>query len=242
MKTYVHISIAAATLILIGQSVAHAQSPATPDAAPLAQPQPPPAVASPETPQQPNTAPMPGQRGKTKGDPGMLGNPWPKTPEEADKTIANLLAHLATSGDALTAGSIAASIEKLWRLPGGDTVNLLMDRAENETSRMNTELGLKLLDAAVELAPDYAEVWNRRAYVYYRMGNMQAALGDLRRALALEPNHFRALDGMAKILDNLGEKKAALKAYDQLLAIHPQIEGAQESADELRKTLEGQGI
>lgn len=240
MKTYVNIPIAIATLIFVGQSLAYAQSPAAPDA-PLPQPQPP-AAASPETSKQPNIAPMPGQRGKAKGDPGMLGNPWPKTPEEADKTIANLLAHLATSDDALTAGSIAASIEKLWRLPGGDTVNLLMDRAENETSKMNTELGLKLLDAAVELAPDYAEVWNRRAYVYYRMGNMQAALGDLRRALALEPNHFRALDGMAKILDNLGEKKAALKAYDQLLTIHPQIEGAQESADELRKTLEGQGI
>jgi tetratricopeptide (TPR) repeat protein len=240
MKTCVHISIAVVSLIFIAQSGALAQSPSAPDA-PLAQPQPP-AVASPDAPNQPKIAPMPGQHGKAKGDPGMLGNPWPKTPEEADKTIANLLAHLATSDDALTAGSIAASIEKLWRLPGGDTVNLLMDRAENETSKMNTELGLKLLDAAVELAPDYAEVWNRRAYVFYRIGNMQAALGDLRRTLALEPNHFRALDGMAKILDNLGEKKAALKAYDQLLAIHPQIEGAQEAADELRKTLEGQGI
>lgn len=240
MKTYVHISIAAATLIFIGQSLAHAQSPASPDDVPLGQQ--PPAAAAPKSPAPHDRAPMLGQRGKTKGDPGMLGNPWPKTPEEADKTIANLLAHLATSDDALTAGSIAASIEKLWRLPGGDTVNLLMDRAENETSKMNTELGLKLLDAAVELAPDYAEVWNRRAYVFYRMGNMQAALGDLRRALALEPNHFRALDGMAKILDNLGEKKAALKAYDQLLAIHPQIEGAQEAADELRKSVDGQGI
>lgn len=239
MKTCVHIPIVAAALIFTGQSLAHAQLAPGPDA-PLAQQ--PPAAVSPDTPKQPNMAPMPGQRGKTKGDPGMLGNPWPKTPEEADKTIANLLAHLATSDDALTAGSIAASIEKLWRLPGGDTVNLLMDRAENETSKMNTELGLKLLDAAVELAPDYAEVWNRRAYVFYRIGNMQAALGDLRRALALEPNHFRALDGMAKILDHLGEKKAALKAYDQLLAIHPQIEGAQEAADELRKSVDGQGI
>lgn len=177
-----------------------------------------------------------------KGPPGMMGLPWPKSPEEAQKTIGNLLAHLATTNDPLLAGAIAVSIEKLWRLPGGDTVNLLLDRAAEFSAKNENEKALKLLDAASELAPDYAEVWNRRAYAYYRLDNTSAALGDLRRTLALEPNHFRALDGMAKILEGLGEKKAALKAYDQLLKIYPKIEGAERDAEELRKAVEGQGI
>lgn len=134
-----------------------------------------------------------------KGPPGMMGNPWPQSTEEAQKTIGNLLAHLATTDDPLLAGAIAVSIEKLWRLPGGDTVNLLLDRAAEFAAKNENEKALKLLDAAADLAPDYAEVWNRRAYVYYRLENTAAALGDLRRTLALEPNHFRALDGMAKI-------------------------------------------
>jgi hypothetical protein len=47
---------------------------------------------------------------------------------------------------------------------------------------------------------------------------------------------------MAKILTLMGEKKAALEAYDQLLKIHPNIEGGQTARDELKKEVEGQGI
>ena len=120
--------------------------------------------------------------------------------------------------------------------------NLLIDRAELFSSKNENEKALPLLDAAVDLAPDYAEAWSHRAYIEYRLNNYPAALGDLRRALALDPNHFRALDGMAKILTQIGEKKAALEAYDQLLKIHPNIEGGETARDELKKEVEGQGI
>lgn len=176
------------------------------------------------------------------GEPGMMGMPWPKTPEETRKTLDNLYAYLATTGDHRQAGEIGAAIERLWRLSGGDTVNLLIDRAELFSSRNESDKALPLLDAAVDLAPDYAEAWSHRGYVEYRLNNYPAALGDLRRALALDPNHFRALDGMAKILTLMGEKKAALEAYDQLLKVHPNIEGGETARDELRKEVEGQGI
>lgn len=172
----------------------------------------------------------------------MMGLPWPKSPEEAEKTLQSLYAFLATADDHRRAGEIGAAIERLWRVPGGDTVNLLIDRAEDFSAKMQQDKALPLLDAAVDLAPDYAEAWAHRAYVYYRMENYSAALGDLRRAIALEPNHFRALDGMAKILEQLGEKKAALKAYEQLLTVHPEIEGGKEAAQDLKKAVDGQGI
>ena len=172
----------------------------------------------------------------------MKGLPWPKSPEEAAKTLQSLYAHLATEPDHRAAGEIGAAIERLWRYSGGDTVNLLIDRAESFSMKNESERGLPLADAAVDLAPDYAEAWSHRAYIEYRMNNYAAALGDMRRALALEPNHFRALDGMAKILVLLGEKKAALAAYEQLLRVHPNIEGGPEAMEELKKEVEGQGI
>ncbi len=182
------------------------------------------------------------QEEKKSGDPGMLGNPWPKSPQEASKTLDVLLAHLATTDDHELGRQIAVSIEKIWRIPGGDTVNLLIDRAEAFSQKNENEKAIKLLDAAVDLAPDYAEGWNRRAFAHYRVGNNDGALGDLRRTLALEPNHFRALEGMAKVLTSVGEKKGALKAYEELLRVHPTVEGAQTVVDELKKAIEGQGI
>jgi hypothetical protein len=47
---------------------------------------------------------------------------------------------------------------------------------------------------------------------------------------------------MAKILVLLGEKKAALEVYNQLLKVHPNIEGGATARDELKKDVEGQGI
>jgi tetratricopeptide (TPR) repeat protein len=212
-------------------------APVAPDADDEA-PAPPPPAVKPEAKLPP--APNPAER--PKGEPGMMGLPWPKSPEEAGKTMESLYAFLATEADHRKAGEIGAAIERLWRLDGGDTVNLLIDRAEDFSSKMDQERALALMDAAVDLAPDYAEAWSHRAYVYYRMNNYAAALGDLRRAVALDPNHFRALDAMAKILELLGEKKAALKAYEQLLAIHPEIEGGREAYQALKKELDGQGI
>ncbi len=190
----------------------------------------------------PPTAPSPGAAAQQKGPPGMMGLPWPKSPDEVSKTLDNLYAYLATEPDHRQAGEIGAAIEKMWRLEGGDTVNLLIDRGEIFSAQNQNDRALPFLDAAVELAPQYAEAWTHRAYVEYRMNNYTAALGDLRRALALEPNHFRALDGMAKILVLMGEKKAALEVYNQLLKVHPNIEGGETARDELKKEVEGQGI
>lgn len=202
----------------------------------LEQPQPPSPLPPPPRPLAPPSL------NKQKGDPGMLGLPWPKSPDEAAKTLSSLYAALATSGDHRHAGEIGAAIEKLWRLDGGDTVNLLIERGKAFTARTEFDKALTMLDAAVDLAPDYAEAFNTRAYTHYRMGHTDLALGDLRRAIALEPNHFRALDGMAKILNDIGEKKAALKTYELLLKVHPEIEGAKDAAEELKKAVEGQGI
>lgn len=207
------------------------------DPGPVERREPLPPTAKKKTP----VAPSP-SAAKAKGPPGLMGLPWPKTQEEVSKTLDNLYAYLATEGDHRQAGEISGVIERLWRLQGGDTVNLLIDRGELFSAQNENDRALPFLDAAVELEPQYAEAWSHRAYVEYRMNNYNAALGDLRRALAIEPNNFRALDGMAKILVLMGEKKAALEVYDQLLKVHPNIEGGETARDELKKEVEGQGI
>lgn len=240
-------SLVLAAAVSLSASPARAQVDLGPDPnlprVPNVEPQPKPRAPDTDKPRSstPGSAPLPGSAAQ-KGEPGMMGLPFPKSPDEAPKTLDALYAFLATEGDKRKGGEIGAAIERLWRYEGGDTVNLLIDRAEGFSMKNESDRGLPFADAAVDLAPDYAEAWSHRAYLHYRMQNYNAALGDLRRALALEPNHFRALDGMAKILVLLGEKKAALAAYEKLLLIHPNIEGAKEAADELKKEIEGQGI
>ncbi len=166
----------------------------------------------------------------------------PRTPAEREKALSDLYAHLATAADDGGAKTVAASIERLWLNSGSDTVGLLMERAMHAAQHKKPALALKLLDEVVVLAPDFAEGWNRRAYVHFSENNIEAALGDLRRVLALDGNHFKALDGLVHILKDIGQKKAALSAARKLLDVHPFWEGAKTIHDELAREVEGQSL
>jgi tetratricopeptide (TPR) repeat protein len=190
----------------------------------------------------PALPPLPdGQAAKPK-ESGPKESAKPAVPQDRDAMLAELYAHLAQAPDADQAAPIADSIEGLWMNSGSATINLLMQRSLKAINDQRNELAAKLLDSVVELAPDYAEGWYRRAFYNYVRNDHDRAIGDLRRALALEPNHFKALEGLARILRENGQKKAALKAYQQILRIHPYLPGAKEAADELSVEVEGQGI
>jgi tetratricopeptide (TPR) repeat protein len=163
-------------------------------------------------------------------------------PEDRDSLLAELYTHLAQAQDATQAAPIAEAIEGLWQQSGSDTIGLLMSRSAKAIEDKNNDLALQFLDAVTELAPDYAEGWNRRAYVQFLQDNYEGAVGDLRRALALDPNHFKALEGLARILRETGQKKSALQAYKEILKINPYQSGAKEAVDELSVEVEGQGI
>ena len=117
-----------------------------------------------------------------------------------------------------------------------------MERSAKALAEKKNDLALKLLDYAVELAPDFTEAWNRRAYVHFCSNDFERALGDLRRTLALDPNHFKALEGLAQILREVGQKRGALQAFKKLIDVHPYWSGAQQAIDELERDVEGQGI
>lgn len=166
----------------------------------------------------------------------------PQTAEEKRLQLANLYAQLATAEDEKASAKIAGSIERLWRHSGSDTVNLLISRAAKVATEKRTELAETLLDRAVTLAPDYTEGFSQRALFHFSQNNMTAALGDLRRVLALDPNHFKALEGLVQIWRDTGNKKGAYEVLRQLLDVHPFAPGAQQAYDELKREVEGRGI
>lgn len=166
-------------------------------------------------------------------------------PRHAEKRAVlreDLYALLATSANAEEAKKIAAQIERIWRASGSDTITVLMSRAARALQKKDQKLALTLLDSVVELAPDHAEAWNRRAFLHYSAKNFRAAVGDLRRALALDKNHFKALDGLASIFQQIGDDEKALKVYERLRDIHPFWPGLEKTYENLKGKVEGRGI
>lgn len=203
-----------------------------------------PTEKSPETDQAPaprQGAPRP-VLPKERSDGARALEKLPQTAEEKRLQLANLYAQLATAEDEKASAKIAGNIERLWRHSGSDTVNLLISRAAKVATEKRTELAETLLDRAVTLAPDYTEGFSQRALFYFSQNNLTAALGDLRRVLALDPNHFKALEGLVQIWRDTGNKKGAYEVLRQLLDVHPFAPGAQQAYDELKRDVEGRGI
>lgn len=230
--------LAAALLFAPGLSlisVAHAQQPPLPDFRGLGED---PGLEAPDDEQDPAAGPP----AETQDKAGKSAAAGPKEPQDRDAMLAELYTHLAKAPDAESAAPIASTIEGLWLRSQSATIDLLMRRAVNAINDKNPDLALQLLNAVVQLQPDYAEGWSRRAYLYYMQNDYQHAVGDLRRVLALDPNHYRALDGLARILRETGQKKSALGVYKKLLNIYPHFPEADEAVEELSVEVEGRGI
>ncbi len=156
--------------------------------------------------------------------------------------LENLYERLEAAESTENAQLIAEAIEKLWMQSGSDTINLLIKRADQLVQKSDLDTAIRILDRVVHLAPQYSEGWNRRATVYFLQNKFEDSLGDIRRVLALDPRHFQAINGLGLIMRELGDKKAALKAYRKVLEVYPFLDSARQTEKELAREVEGQGI
>lgn len=209
-----------------------------PDARPQREPLPPPRREREKAEQQKKAAEPPKPIPARIARPGSRG--VPESGAERVKLLTELHAHLATAADEPSASRVAAAIEHVWRSTSSDTVNLLMERAQRASTEKKYEMAVRLLDRAAQLSPDNPEVFRVRAAVNYARDDMGACIADLRRTIALEPNHFKALEMLGSIFKELGRKKAALAFYRKLYEIHPQMSGVKSAFEELDREVLGQ--
>lgn len=163
-------------------------------------------------------------------------------PLDRPKMLAQLYEQLGAARNSSAAEPIMQAIEELWTVSGSDTVDLLMSRAAQFANEAEIDLSLSILDAVVDIAPQEAEVWYLRAKVNLLKGKPERALADLRRALSLDPKHYRAINDLGLVLERMGAKKEALEAYRRALAVNPFLEDAQAGVEALAREVEGQDI
>jgi Tetratricopeptide repeat len=149
---------------------------------------------------------------------------------------------LKIAPDEASASEIEDRIWSIWMSSDSDTCNLLMTRVKEATDDKDYDLAIKLLDAIVTIKPDYVEAWNRRATLHYIKHEYGRALADLREVLAREPRHFGALAGLGLILQDIGDDKHALEAYQAALAIDPHLRNLSDAVKTLREKVEGRDI
>ena len=168
----------------------------------------------------------------------------PKVPPRADRTrnLEFLLGALKVAPDDTSAKAIEDRIWALWMVSGSDTVDVLMSRVKEASDAENYTLAIRLLDAVIEIDPDFVEAWNRRATIFFLQKDYSSSLADIMHVLAQEPRHFGALAGLGTILEEVGDDRHALDAYRKALAVHPHLKGVAEHVKSLTDKVEGRDI
>lgn len=170
------------------------------------------------------------------------GKPGPASAKDRDRILGDLYDRLAKADDPDYAKVVQTAIEKMWSFSGSDTVDLLMRRAQVALGKDDKTVAVTILNAVVGLDPDYAEGWNRRAFVHFSQKNYRAALRDLRKVLIIDPKHYKAIGGLAVILREYGRDAAALKAFRKALEINPLDPDTSKAVKDLEVEVEGQAI
>lgn len=157
----------------------------------------------------------------------------------ADPELDGLFTQLEQAPDDATAARIESQIWTHWADSGSPTVNILVERAAAAEGEGNSELAERFLEQASDLAPNFAEPWNRRANIAYRAHDYSGAIAAIQETLKREPRHFGALAGLGLIYEEMNQPRAALDAFRAALAIHPHYDIARQGVRRLESRVEG---
>ena len=166
----------------------------------------------------------------------------PAAADQNDSRLDGLFARLLMVRDFRAAQGIELSIWGIWIESNDPAVEILMEQGLTAMARRDMRAALGKFDQMVKILPAFAEGWNKRATVYYLLGNFSGSLHDIERTLNLEPRHFGALSGLGLISLAIGEEERALEAFEAALSIHPRMPGTMSHIRELREKLHGRVI
>ena len=150
----------------------------------------------------------------------------PLKAETRDEQLTRLFSELHDASSVEVAARVEGRIQALWAQSSSATTDLLMERAGLAMAKQDFPVAIELLDGVITREPDFSEGWNRRATVFFLMGDYNRSISDIAETLKREPRHFGALSGLGFMLLTRGDLVHAREAYEKVLALYPMMESA----------------
>lgn len=141
--------------------------------------------------------------------------------DQTDPQLDALFQQLKIADEGRQLQVIESQIWEIWlQHPNPDVERLMLLGTEKMNARAVTDAML-IFTQLIENFPEYAEAWNKRATLNYMIGEQEASERDIQETLALEPRHFGALSGLGLVYLARNELVKAKKAFEDLIAVHP---------------------
>jgi tetratricopeptide (TPR) repeat protein len=129
------------------------------------------------------------------------------------------------------------ALEHIWFYEEGKEGYKMLEQAHDAMEKKEFQRALAILDRMIERFPTFAEAWNRRGAVHWELGNYEKSVADSERALALNPNHYGAMQGIGICRLQMGDVAEACKYLRAALKVLPHDQPTRDSLHKCEELL-----
>ncbi len=139
--------------------------------------------------------------------------------------LDTLFEKLKAATDPFAVQALEQGIWEQWTMVPDPPSRQLMMRGIAEMQQQELESAAATFTRLIETAPELSEAWNKRATVYWLLGNFPASIADICETVKREPRHFGAYSGLGMIRAQMGEHARAAAAFELARKWNPHIAG-----------------
>ncbi len=162
---------------------------------------------------------------------------------ETAAKLDELFERLKKTNNPMSAKQIEGKIWKLWTThPSQESLTNLLAKGSKYMAQNQLTSAHNVFSKAIELDPNWAEAWNKRATVLYLMGNLELSQNDIDMVLKLEKRHFGALSGQGLVQTAMKNYQKAIDSYIEAHKVYPAMETPLMMIERLKEIIKKESI
>ena len=136
--------------------------------------------------------------------------------------------------------------QKIWKIwsthPTDKNLTEILEKGSNLVNRNQLIDAINVFTNLINLDPYWAEAWNKRATVFYIIGEYQKSQDDIDKVLELEKRHFGALAGQGLVNIKLENYEKAITSYEKAQKIYPSMQSPRIMIEQIEELIKKQSI
>lgn len=154
-----------------------------------------------------------------------------------ERTAIGTLAFALHDSDEMVNHMAEHALWNIWFRLGKPRAVRLLKLGSHHLNHGNYCCATEYFSQAIDEDPGFAEAYNQRAIAHYLAERYDASIVDCRQTLSIMPQHFGAMAGMGHSYANQRQWEQARHCYRLALAIHPRLEGIQNTLKQVEQIL-----
>ena len=126
---------------------------------------------------------------------------------------------------------------EVWSRSGDADVDRLFAVGVEQMNVRQLNEAVETFSEIIRRRPEFAEGWNKRATVYFVLGEYRKSLADCDEVLARNPYHWGALSGYGMIYVELDQPGRAVEYFQKALAVNPNLTSVEQAIETLKAQL-----